>query len=853
MFSPSLSDTVKHYYKSIIDNKQEEVVSEIFANLEKKFKSNRNVSKMDAVHELIFMTAIGYDTMWADFNILEVMSIEEYSAKHISYLAAEIMWNPTSDVVFMATNRIYRDLISSNPLIVSSVLSSLPSYITIPLGDHVMSDITKLFSSPAPLIRQKSISCFYSICMKSPESLKFGFQLLKSALDDKDVGVVTTVLTFFCEICRFSPSNFVLMIPKLYKMLEESTNEWMQIRLVTLMRFLCTAEPRLSKKLINPFLRILEKTNSLTLIYEIIITISQIPINDMSLILLALGRVENFIYNYDPTQRYICLYLLSKLISMDPKAVSQYREIIEDCLESEDTRIRLLALDILAIIVNKKSYAKVVSIMSETIKVSSSFELNDQIISRLIEISSKNDYEVIEDFGFYISKLFDIIATVKYNSTDILCNQILDLAERVPATRDILVDELVDIFQRLYIILPQQLILLAIHIVGEYSSGTSKFSSVFNNSILMFDNRIQTTCLYTAFRLYLRSKSGKRKREIESELFSLLPSFVDNSDSDVHIIASSVLSLTEILRDKQNKPLFIELKEKLCSDLEELPELIPPHDLDSPIPLFEKPYNPEIDEAMPASINSSSLPANSMLIDSIQAKNKTRHRPPVNGPEEHSRRLTLARNSSLMIEIEEYHIDSRKPGSFDIEFKIYNQSYTEITHIDFEMEKNNNVHSVFIPPIADTIHPSTSSVHYISFISSNTYIPQVIQMVMIPRNASLEVLPFSFKVFPSVFLLPSIAELPINSSKYPFTDSLSFYTNLRSREALQLLANILRCNIVEDHETKEKILSSMHVCGHMLIVSLKLEKRNANLKFHSNHEDFLTCITKEVKYKLSIK
>ena len=251
--------------------------------------------KSDIVQQVIFLNLIGYDVSWADFTVLEVMSSESYSAKRIAYTAASQMWNTQSDVVIMATHRIHRDLTSVVPLIANAVLTSLPPYLSLPLAQHIAHDVIALMSGARPQLRQKAIMTFYHICLKYPDALRPGFTALRNRLDDTDLFVVFSALTVMSELCAHNPQNFVGMIPKFHKMLETAPTNWITVRLITILRMLCSVEPRLPKKLVPPFTTILETTNSITVLFECVRTIIDIPITNPILLTYATQRMQAFL------------------------------------------------------------------------------------------------------------------------------------------------------------------------------------------------------------------------------------------------------------------------------------------------------------------------------------------------------------------------------------------------------------------------------------------------------------------------------------------------------------------------------------------------------------------------------
>ena len=208
---------------------------------------------INATIRLIYLNIAGYDTRWADFAILEVMSQERYAGKRIGYLAASIMWDPTSDSVVMSTNRIKRDLSDGNELSTSLCLTSISPFMNAFLAKNVAQDVISLMNSTYVVVRQKAIISYYLICLQYPDALQLGLKPLANALADRAPGVVTAALTVINELCLHAASKFLSLIPSLLKLLQKRKNKHLLVRVLAILKLLSLEEPRLARKLLSPF------------------------------------------------------------------------------------------------------------------------------------------------------------------------------------------------------------------------------------------------------------------------------------------------------------------------------------------------------------------------------------------------------------------------------------------------------------------------------------------------------------------------------------------------------------------------------------------------------------------------
>lgn len=62
---------------------------------------------------------------------------------------------------------------------------------------------------------------------------------LRERLGDDDVGVVSASVNLICELARKDPGKYLPLAPELFGLLTASTNNWMLIKIIKLVRSLC--------------------------------------------------------------------------------------------------------------------------------------------------------------------------------------------------------------------------------------------------------------------------------------------------------------------------------------------------------------------------------------------------------------------------------------------------------------------------------------------------------------------------------------------------------------------------------------------------------------------------------------
>lgn len=597
--SPRLIDTVRGYFVARRDGKADQYFAKR-AELMKSGLQSDDVNEIsECVRESIFFDLIGYDTSFSHFGILEAMSRNDFSSKLVAYTASTQMWSSESGVVLMATNRLQRDLTSTNFYYADFALSSIAPYLSPALAKHLAPEVIALMSSTKSFVRQKAIISFYHICLKYPDALRVGFSILRSCLSDDDKSIVFTTLTVMNEICSHNASIFINLIPKFYKMITNVTSNWILLRLISLLKMLAIAEPRLPKKLAVPFQTVIETTKSVSVIFECIRAMIEIPITDSKLFTIAVQKIEGYLHTPEPNLRFLCMQIFVDLIKIQPNLVAGHHDLISTSLDSPDERTQLLALDLLIALANEENIDDIVGKIFIQYKKSNSLQFKNTLLTNTIKLCASDNYKLISDFDWYICVLFDYVEEGGFTCYSIFSTQLLDLARRVPSTRQKLVESCSLIFSQLNFVDATELLLASSHIIAEYSSDASPIKKVLQPVIANCVERVQASCVDTAFRLYLRAKDEEEFIVIEALLDLRLPLFCSSQFPEVFGRAKAVQGLVNILRKQRNSESFEKIKKMLNrsdNKIEESEKPVKPAGFDDPIPLFVEEDHDTIEE-----------------------------------------------------------------------------------------------------------------------------------------------------------------------------------------------------------------------------------------------------------------
>ncbi|RMX51650.1 hypothetical protein pdam_00021484 [Pocillopora damicornis] len=451
---------------------------------------------------------------------------------------------------------------------------------------NAVAKLTYLVSTK-PYIRKRAVLLMYKIFLKFPEALRPAFPRLKEKLEDGEPGVQSAAVNVICELARKNPKNYLSLAPLFFKLMTSSTNNWMLIKIIKLFGALCPLEPRLGKKLLEPLTNLIHSTSAMSLLYECINTvISGLPQHNAS-IQLCVSKLRILIEDSDQNLKYLGLLAMSKILTVNAKAVQVHKDIVLQCLDDKDESIRLRALDLIVGMVSKKNIMDIIKKLMVQIDKADSQTYCDEILSKIIQICSMNDYHYVTNFEWYIDVLIQLTRVEGTRLGKQLASQMMDVTIRVKAIRPYGVQCLSLLLDNNELLSGQmeknrvcEVLYAAAWISGEFSEHLpdihSTLEAMLQTKVTSLPGHIQAVYVQNIAKLYAKLLASEAEEEEEDEKTSVgemlverLPVFVQSADLEVQERVKSSEEEEEIdtIFDTPNE--HKELRQKYVSDDEE--------------------------------------------------------------------------------------------------------------------------------------------------------------------------------------------------------------------------------------------------------------------------------------------
>ncbi|XP_041476117.1 AP-3 complex subunit delta-1-like isoform X4 [Lytechinus variegatus] len=588
VFEKNLQDLVR----GIRSNKDNEAkyISSCMEEIKQELRQENSAVKANAVAKLVYLNMLGYDISWAAFNIIEVMSSPKFTFKRIGYLAAAQSFHEGTDVLMLTTNMIRKDINSVSQYEAGIAMAGLACFTSPDIARDLANDLMSLMASTRPYIRKKAVLLMYKIFLKFPDALRPAFPRLKEKLEDPDPGVQSAAVNVICELARKNPRNYLSLAPLFFKLMTSSTNNWMLIKIIKLFGALTPLEPRLGKKLLEPLTNLIHSTSAMSLLYECINTVISVLISLSSgmpdhsaSIQLCVQKLRILIEDSDQNLKYLGLLAMSKILKTHPKSVQSHKDLILDCLDDKDESIRLRALDLLYGMVSKKNLMEIVKKLMIHVDKAEGSMYRDELLAKILEICSQNNYQYIINFEWYVSILVELTRIEGTKHGHLIASQMLDVAIRVKAIRPFAARQMATLLENTHLLIGTaaqrngicEVLYAAAWIVGEFPEYLTQphttLENMLKHRVTVLPGHIQGIYVQNILKLYsnilVKMEEDESKEDVARVtqlLIEKLPSFAESADLEVQERACCTLQLLKYV----NK--LLEKDEYVATDLADL-------------------------------------------------------------------------------------------------------------------------------------------------------------------------------------------------------------------------------------------------------------------------------------------
>ncbi|OVA04964.1 Clathrin/coatomer adaptor [Macleaya cordata] len=442
LFQRSLEDLIKGLRLQLMGGGESKFIAKSMEEIRREIKSTDIQTKSTALEKLTYLNSIhAIDMSWASFHVVEVMSSNKFAQKKIGYLAASQSFNESTDVILLITNQLRKDLTSTNQFEVGLALECLSVIATTDLARDLTPEIFTLLSSTKIFVKKKAVAVILRVFSKYPDAVRVSFKRLVENLESSNSDPAAAI-GVFCELTSRDPRSYLPLAPEFYRILVDSKNNWVLIKVLKIFSELAPLEPRLAKRIVDPISEHMIRTASKSLMFECIRTVVTCLTDYETVLKLAVEKISEFFLSDnddDPNLKYLGLQALSILASKEHLwAVVENKEFVIKSLSDMDPNIKFESLRLVMEMVSESNVAEITHVLVGY-ALKSDPEFCNEILGSILLTCSRNVYQVIVDFDWYVSLLGEMSRNPHCQKGEEIERQLVDICLRVREVRPELV------------------------------------------------------------------------------------------------------------------------------------------------------------------------------------------------------------------------------------------------------------------------------------------------------------------------------------------------------------------------------------------------------------------------------
>lgn len=349
-------------------------------------------------------------------------------------------------------------------------MSSICMYMSNELANNIHTEIINKLLSTVSHIRKHAVITVFKIYMCLPELIPKTIHNIINMLEDKNPSVKQATLSVLLELVIKNPSNFIQLGPDLLKKLSNNSTlsfTWMTIKILQILYYLSLIDKNIKKRFIGILKNYIDNSNQIkSLIYvETIDILLELAMNDEKIVMLCFEKCQSFLTKNDYNLKYYALIFLNRIVKVNRNVVYQHSSELQLLLEINDFTIQIEIVKLLINLITKETFYKIINYLNGYIKKNYKETSKNQLIfveyliCKCIEISSENNFEMINNLEWYVDFLFELCEIHLNNhlisTGELVSKQLFDLVIRVKALRPYIIPKMSNFISQLFQIFDQ--------------------------------------------------------------------------------------------------------------------------------------------------------------------------------------------------------------------------------------------------------------------------------------------------------------------------------------------------------------------------------------------------------------
>eukprot|EP01041_Mallomonas_annulata_P010092 gene10092-21027_t len=216
-------------------------------NIRQKFAASANLSsyqKKKYVWKMCYIYMLGYDIDFGHMEMISLLSSTKFQEKSVGYMAISLLLRPGDEMMTLVVNSMRNDIVGQLQHGQTLALSSIANIGNIDLAEALSPDVKKLlmdtvhapqYANPniqitaetearnKACVRKKAALCMLRLYRSNPDSMDMSewSSLMLSLLEEKDMGLVTSVMSLLTTMAAANLEAFEVAVPAVVTLLSK--------------------------------------------------------------------------------------------------------------------------------------------------------------------------------------------------------------------------------------------------------------------------------------------------------------------------------------------------------------------------------------------------------------------------------------------------------------------------------------------------------------------------------------------------------------------------------------------------------------------------------------------------------
>lgn len=394
-------------------------VDKELANIRAKFAASASLSSRDKkkyVWKMCYMFMLGYEIDFGHTEFISLLSSTKFQEKSVGYMAFSLMLRPGDELMTLVVNSMRNDIVGQLHHGKTLALAAVSNIGGTDLAEALSGDVQRILissleESPSyttmgqvgpggitaedqlrhkSLLSKKAALCLLRLFRTNPECLVLDEWMKRMArlLEDRDLGVVTSVLSLLLGFASSSPVLFEPLVPYVISILTRlvinrtcpddylyyrTPCPWLQVKCLRFLQYYKIPSDATQLDLLSDILNAIlvrtevSESNSKSngdhsILFEAIALVvsygAEAPTTLKEQAQNLLGR---FIGVNDANLRYLGLDAMTRMAKLDgPACVQMHQATVQDSLKDPDISVRRRSLNLLYVMTDSKNAVEVV-------------------------------------------------------------------------------------------------------------------------------------------------------------------------------------------------------------------------------------------------------------------------------------------------------------------------------------------------------------------------------------------------------------------------------------------------------------------------------------------------------------